>query len=40
MEMKGTLAGDGEAEWGRGQVETSDGDVRWGDVRGERWMGR
>lgn len=37
MEMLGMLDGetmDGEAEWGRGQMETLDGDIRWRDVGG------
>ena len=43
MEMMGMLDGemmDGDAERGRGQMETLDGDIRWGDIREERWMGR
>lgn len=43
MELMGMLDGemmDGDDEWGRGQTETLDGDIRRGDVRGERWMGR
>lgn len=43
MELMGMLDGemmDGDAEWGRGQMETLDGDIRRGDARGERWMGR
>lgn len=48
MEMLGTLDGetldgetlDGENDGGRGQMETWDEDIRWGDVGGECWMGR